>query len=185
MHQSTLFTKSPVWRRFDNMPDWSRPHALNSWLNEQKSLTQRLRTTWSNVNVTVLLENKQPPFIVESQYLHTPRHHYHLVREVMLHSNSKPLIFARTIIPPMSFKIAQGALTRLKTKPLGEVLFSTQSLKRQLIGITHIEPMLWSNNIQKRYPINMPVLGRCTCYYLDNKPIIVNEFFLPTLFEKL
>jgi chorismate--pyruvate lyase len=185
MHQSTLFRKSPLWRRFDNIPCWSRPSTLNSWLNEQKSLTQRLRTTWANVCVTVLLENKQPPFIIESQYLRTPRHHYHLVREVMLHSNNKPLILARTIIPPMSFKIAQGALTRLKTKPLGEVLFSTKRLKRQLIGITHIEPSLWSTHVQKQCLIDRPVLGRCTCYYLENKPIMVNEFFLPALFEKL
>ena len=185
MRQSALFKKPPSWMTFVHSRRWSRSEALNSWLKEESSLTQRLRKTWSDVSVRVLLENKQRPFINERQCLPMSSHHYALVREIILHSDDKPLILARTIIPPTAFNVAKGNLTRLGNKPLGEILFSSKPLKRQLIAVSFIESTWWTNTLQTRYPILTPIWGRCTRYYLENEPIIVSEFFLPTLFESI
>ncbi len=175
--KSRLFQTEPKWI----LPTLVRkklPNDLNSWLFESESLTQRLRNQFENIHVQVLFEKKKSPFLTEQRILNLPEQRYSLVREVVLLSNQTPLILARTIIPEKTLKISQGNLARLGSRPLGEILFSAPSLKRESFGIAKIELDLWLTNFE----IKNSLWGRRTKYSICGQPMLVSEFFLPNLF---
>ena len=68
-----------------------------------------------------------------------PLHRYGLIREVMLHSQGKPLLLARTVIPDETIKVAHRNLAHLGTRPLGEVIFSYPDLERLTMDLTLVE----------------------------------------------
>jgi chorismate--pyruvate lyase len=178
MSYSRLFKHEPRWLSANHNLRKSLPISLQSWLNESESLTQRLRNQFENIHVQVLFEKQQTPFLTEWRILKQPEQRYCLVREVVLLSNQTPLILARTVIPAKTLKITQGNLARLGTRPLGEVLFSAPSLQRESAGITRVEPNQWASDFQ----ITAPLCGRRTQYSICEQPMLVSEFFLPSLF---
>jgi chorismate--pyruvate lyase len=174
-------------RLFESEPKWIFPARsicknlqpdLKSWLNESESLTQRLRNQFENIRVQVLFEKQETPFLTERRILNLPEQRYCLVREVVLLSNQTPLILARTVIPAKTLQISQGNLARLGSRPLGEILFSAPSLEREPLGITKIEQNLWAID----FAISEPLWGRRTKYSICGQPMLVSEFFLPSLF---
>ncbi len=184
MSHSRLFQREPHWLHTNHAARKTLSLELQSWLRESESLTQRLRNQWQTITVQVLIECQQSPFLTEQCVLKLPKHRYTLVREVILLSNQQPLILARTVIPSATLKIAQGNLTRLGTRPLGEILFSAPSLERKPLEIARIEPHLWTTTVQQILPITTPLWGRRTKYSIAGQPMLVSEFFLPSLFEK-
>ena len=178
MTHSRLFQYEPRWIPTHSTIRKTLPPALQSWLYESKSLTQRLRNQWENISVRVLFEQQQLPFLNERRILKQPEHRVCLVREVILLSNQTPLILARTVIPEKTLNIAQGNLARLGTRPLGEILFSAPSLERKPLGIVRIEPSLWTHE----FAPTERLWGRCTQYSIGGQPMLVSEFFLPSLF---
>lgn len=178
MTHSRLFQHEPRWLSANHSVCRALPRDLQSWLSEPESLTQRLRNQFENISVQVLFEKQQTPFLTERRILNVPEQRVCLVREVVLLSNQTPLILARTVIPAKTLKITQGNLARLGTRPLGEVLFSAPSLEREPLGITRIEQHLWANDLQ----ITSPLWGRRTQYSICGQPMLVSEFFLPSLF---
>lgn len=184
MSNSYLFQREPHWLNFTNLARQNISSDVQSWLSEPESLTQRLRNQWQNVSVQVLFEKQQTPFLTEWRILKLPQQRYSLVREVILLSNQMPLILARTVIPSQTLKIAQGNLARLGSRPLGEILFSAPSLARHPQGIALINPNQWQNALQNRLQINAPLWGRRTQYSIFNQPMLVSEFFLPSLFKQ-
>lgn len=178
MSHSRLFQHEPRWLSANHAMRKMLPRDLQSWLNEPESLTQRLRANWENISVQVLVEKQQTPFLTEQRFLKLPEQRYCLVREVVLLSNQTPLILARTVIPAKTLKITQGNLARLGSRPLGEILFSAPSLKRESAGIVRIEPNQWASDLR----ITAPLWGRRTQYSICGQPMLVSEFFLPSLF---
>lgn len=175
--KSRLFQFEPKWIT----PYFERknlPFELQSWLYESKSLTQRLRNQFENIQVEVLFEKREVPFLTEQRILNLHTHRSAWVREVILSSNQTPLILARTIIPDKTLKISHGNLAHLGSRPLGEILFSAANLKRELAGITKIKPNLWATDFE----IKTFLWGRRTKYSVCNQPLLVSEFFLPHLY---
>jgi chorismate--pyruvate lyase len=175
--KSRLFQTEPKWI-LPNLVRKSLPNDLQSWLFESESLTQRLRNQFENIHVHVLFEKKKSPFLTEQRILNLPAERYCLIREVVLLSNQTPLILARTIIPPKTLKISHGNLARLGSRPLGEILFSAPSLEREPFGISKIKPTLWTTDFE----IKNSLWGRRTKYSICGQPMLVSEFFLPSLF---
>lgn len=177
MSHSRLFQHEPRWISANPTLCKILPPDLQSWLNESESLTQRLRNQFENIHVHVLFEKQQTPFLTERRILKQPEQRVCLVREVVLLSNQTPLILARTVIPAKTLKITHGNLARLGTRPLGEILFSAPSLKREPLGVTRIEPHLWASDLS----ITETLWGRRTQYSICGQPMLVSEFFLPSL----
>lgn len=176
--KSRLFESEPKWLFYSPAIFQNLPPDLKSWLNESESLTQRLRNQFENIHVKVLFEKQETPFLTERRMLNAPEQRYCLVREVVLLSNQTPLILARTVIPAKTLKITQGNLARLGSRPLGEILFSSPSLERESCGIVKIKPDLWITGLE----IKTPLWGRRTQYSICKQPMLVSEFFLPSLF---
>lgn len=178
--KSRLFESEPKWIFSSHSIRKNLPPDLKSWLNESESLTQRLRNQFENIRVQVLFEKQETPFLTERRMLNLLEQRYCLVREVILLSNQTPLILARTVIPAETLKIAQGNLARLGSRPLGEILFSAPSLERLSLGMARIEPNQWAMNLG----ISATLWGRRTQYSIYKQPMLVSEFFLPSLFEQ-
>lgn len=180
--KSQLFQRSPQWRLNRQGLQLSMPVEVKSWVYERGSLTQRLRAIYgSELKVTVLMQQWTKPFLAERMLLNLPEYQYCLTREVILHAYEQPLILARTIIPKHTVKLAHTNLAHLGNRPLGEVIFNCPNLLRQALAITTVIPGTWTTPIRTLAEINQGIWGRSTVYQVEHKPMLVNEFFLPSV----
>jgi chorismate--pyruvate lyase len=153
---------------------------VQSWVYESGSLTQRLRSRYgASVAVNILFHQWATPLLSERRLLDLPEHRYALVREVMLHTQGKPLLLARTIIPEATLKGAHRNLSHLGARPLGEVIFSYPKLERLAMDVTLMVSATWSKPAIALADINEPIWGRRTVYAIAGRSMLVSEFFLP------
>ncbi|MGC7590656.1 chorismate lyase [Bisgaard Taxon 46] len=117
------------YSRFIQQANWLSPEEMNipphieNWLNLSTSLTAQLRAAFSEINVKVLSEywdgnvsqNEQAFFVKGVQKF--------WCREVLLNSDTQPLIFARTLIPN-TLLATHSELQQLGNRALGEWLFT-------------------------------------------------------------
>ena len=182
--KSFLFNREPTWREHKRGSQYHLPGAVQSWTYECGSLTQRLREYYGNtIAVTILFHEWRTPSLSERRQLQMPLHRYGLIREVMLHSQGKPLLLARTVIPDETIKVAHRNLAHLGTRPLGEVIFSYPDLERLTMDLTLVEAEKWSAPARQQANIVQPIWGRRTVYAIQKRPMLVSEFFLPEILK--
>ncbi|MEY3289092.1 MAG: hypothetical protein RLZZ419_1334 [Pseudomonadota bacterium] len=178
--KSLLFNHEPLWQENRQGLRHKIPENVQSWIYESGSLTQRLRHYYgAGVAVNVLLQRWQTPFLSERRLLKLPEHQYSLIREVLLHVNGKPLILARTIIPATTVKTAKSNLSKLGSRPLGEIIFSYPKLERVAMDVTFIALSTWTPSALVEASIKQPIWGRRTVYAIAHQKMLVSEFFLP------
>jgi chorismate--pyruvate lyase len=174
-----LFNKEPLWLANQQGTRHKLPESVQSWAYESGSLTQRLRATYGNaVTVKILLQQWRVPFLTERKLLGLHEQRVCLIREVLLHANGKPLILARTILPAATIKVANRSLSKLGTRPLGEVIFSYPHLERITMDVTLIKPSHWTPTALTIAAIQQPIWGRRTVYAIKHRQMLVSEFFL-------
>jgi len=100
---------------------------------------------------------------------------------VLLYANDKTLILARTIIPADTIKIANRSLSKLGTRPLGEVIFSYPQLERVAMDVTQVTLNNWTSMALNVGAIQQPIWGRRTVYAIKHRQMLVSEFFLPAI----
>ncbi len=153
-----------------------------SWLLDGGSLTRRLiRLCGSEFNVQLLREARNRPHLDEARALSIRWGEQARVREVYLCAGSTPLVYARTVIPFST--LLQGAARRLAHlggRPLGALLFSSKGMRRGGIQVSRVPGSLLQHDLSDE-----PVWGRRSVFYLADKPLVVSEYFLPSLFELL
>lgn len=180
--KSFLFDREPDWHEHRRGSQHHLPGPVHSWAYESDSLTQRLRDYYGNsIAVAILFHTWRKPYLSECRQLQLPSHRYGLIREVMLHKHGKPLLLARTVIPETTIKIAHRNLAHLGTRPLGEVIFSYPDLERVTMDLALVQPSTWSKQVQLKADLAQPVWGRRTVYAIQNRPLLVSEFFLPEI----
>lgn len=154
------------------------------WLFDAASLTQRLRQACQGrFQVRVVGQGHARPLRDERITLGMRDHEYGLVRMVYLLCNGQPWVFARTVIPLRTLSGAQRRLGCLGTRPLGEVLFADHSMRRSEVEVARIIPghkvfEIASDGLAKK---PQEIWGRRSVFYLQDKPLLVSEIFLPGL----
>ncbi len=146
------------------------PAELYSWLITTDSLTARIKRACAcnGFQVRVLKQEYQYIDLPTAQALQLKPGLRALLREVELQCHGQAWIYARSIIPVTSFS---GRLQRLKyqgSRSLGATLFTDRSMRRGKLQITRQAADLW---------------GRRSVFYLQNKPLLVAEYFLPALWQ--
>jgi chorismate--pyruvate lyase len=106
-----------------------------------------------------------------------------LVRDVELCCDDSPWVFARTLIPISTLKGGAQRLAQLGEKPLGAVLFTDPRVIR---GATQVARLLPGQPLYQAACNHLPtkpdhLWGRRTLFYVEKRPLLVNEIFLPTL----
>lgn len=147
------------------------PACWHSYLAESNSLTARLATLGA-VTVKILKESRQrapqwaAPLQIKPQNIC-------LVREVLLHLNSTPVVYAKSWLPLVHLVGSQRRYGKMGNSPLGHSLFGAQKLSRQALFIGQLPadfvyPNLW---------------GRGQLFIADGLPLVVSEYFLPALLD--
>lgn len=144
-----------------------------SWLNEQGSLTARLKATGQPFDLQLVLEQtitfpqQVQPLVATATGM---------VREVVLCLSKQPVVFAQSFLP-QSLLEQFAPLAALGQQPLGEFIFQQPSLQRKSQRFTQLPAMAFALDA----PFAGPVLGRQLQYQLADWPFIVQEFFLQEL----
>ena len=178
--QKTLL--EPVWVDFVSHRRSGIPELIYPWLKDTGSLTKRLIDFCrGQFSVRLLHQGWNQPLISEARLLGTRRAETAMIREVELLCDTRPLVFARTLIPATSMTGGARRLAQLGNKPLGAVLFADPGTQRTRIQIARISPGYPLYAAATGHLDDKPneLWGRRTLFLFAGKPILVNEIFLP------
>ena len=160
------------------------PPEMQDWLFDQGSLTARIVAACCGAfRVEVLSQGWQRPLANEARRLGIKQQHYAWVRQVRLFCGDTPWVFARTVIPRTTLSGAQRHLAGLGAKPLGAVLFADPGMTRDPLEVARLLAPHYFHAAAVQGLANAPDLiwGRRSVFYLQQKPLLVNEIFLPAL----
>ena len=100
-----------------------------------------------------------------------------LIREVRLHCNNQPWVYARSVLPATSLV---GRLDRLRTldnRPLGHLLFTDPHMSRDRYEICRVPAAALGESVTEQDDDGL--WGRRSRFVLSGHPIMVSEIFLP------
>lgn len=131
--------------------------------------------------VRLLHQGWGAPLNSERRVMRTRRGVITLVREVELLCDEQPWVFARTLIPATSLQRSVRRLTQLGEKPLGAVLFSDPKVRRGVTQMARLQPKHQLFDAACAHIKARPdsLWARRTLFYLADRPLLVNEIFLP------
>ena len=162
----------------------SLPPGLANWLFDRGSLTRRLRCICADrFRVRVLRQGWTRPGRDEARVLKLRMEAWAWIREVQLLCGDQPWVFARTLIPVLTLGGRGRRLTRLGTRPLGEVLFADPTIRRGPVEIARIG---FDQRLHRRAFADFieppdAIWGRRSVFWIDGRPLLVCEIFLPAL----
>jgi len=149
------------------------PANARDWLFDSGSLTARLKTLSEGKFAVEVVDESWlvfPELRFRSRFGPVAPEHRFWSRRVVLLGNGVPWVFANTLIPTHSLGGDLEQIIRLGTRPLGEYLFSQPELSRSEIEIKEIAEQSW---------------GRRSWFFLNAKPVLVAEYFLPALLRQI
>lgn len=167
---------------------------LHDWLQDAGSLTARLiALSHGKFRVEVLFQGFAKIRLDERRALALnkkglnkqglTKHHATLVREVILYGNNQPWVFARSLLPLSSLTGRLRHLRKTSRKPLGAFLFKQPQLQRSPIEIARIHQK--HHYLAEYLHQNQSVWGRRSVFYVDQKPLMVSEVFLPDFVKNI
>lgn len=167
------------------------PDNLLDWINDTGSLTLRLKRALSieQIDVFLLKHEFDEVYDFEWEELEVSKSERMLVREIFLgffsSENFRPLVFARSIIPESSMQSGNESLKHLGAESLGQILFTSPSMKReQPVASCLQQPHDIYKSVQKRLPyLPKNLWGRRSVFSMNDKPLLVQEYFLPLFCE--
>lgn len=163
------------------------PSEMAPWLLEQGSLTRKIILNCkSKFRVEVISQRWQRPMLNEALRLNMRPEHRAFIREVLLYCGETPWVFARSVIPYKTLTGPRRALGKLGNRPLGEVLFSDPGITRDALEIAEIKrgQRMFRCATQCLKELPESLWGRRSVFYLHDKPLMVNEIFLPSITGK-
>jgi len=178
--EALLFSTAPQpvhWRPVALCPPAELPTDWRSWLADEGSLTQRLTAaSHGHFSVKVLSQRRGRPRPDEAMALGMTSTRRALIREVVLLGNHQPWVYARSILPLTTLSGRLRVLGKLDDRPLGALLFADPTMTRGPVEVatlpgTAIPPPL--------APADARLWGRRSVFWLDAKPLLVCEIFLP------
>jgi chorismate--pyruvate lyase len=158
------------------------PDRFYRWIRDHSSLTRRvIEHCQGRFRVRVLHQGWGDALKSERRLLKMRRSELVLVREVELLCDEQPWVFARTVIPARSLSGSARKLARLGDRPLGAALFSAPTTRRQRVEMARLLPRhpLFAAAADHLDDATRELWGRRTLFLYADKPLVVNEIFLP------
>lgn len=157
------------------------PYNLQNWLQHAGSFMARLQQFGvDNARIDVLAELWQCPDRDESQLLNMDLGTETLIREVLILSENRVWMFARTVIP-QSFLTHKEQLAHLKTQPIGSILFNDKNITRGEFQFTRLHPTMDLYQKVQKYVPNADLLTRRSLFSLEQSALLLTEVFMPDL----
>jgi chorismate--pyruvate lyase len=178
---------SSSWFRTTDISGRKLDPEIISWLVDQGSLTSRLMEFCpARFSVRVLNQQWVKPKIDEAKLLNIPLRQTALLRQVQLLCGETVCVYARSIIPLKTMHGKHRRLRHLGDRPLGAYLFSNPGLIRsgqQIARIEKKDPLFEIATSGSDYNCEQ-IWGRRSRFTIDHRPLLVSEFFLPSLFSE-
>ncbi len=153
------------------------------WLTDHGSLTRRMQAQFSDFNVYKLRQAVAQPNFDEAAAVRLNARAPAMIREVLLCSGDKPLVFAHTVIPLDGLRGPWQKLAGLGNRSLGSALFADRRVERFPLAYKRL------NRRHPLYRAAAPYLAaptptlwaRRSQFALTGHLLMVTEVFLPTM----
>jgi chorismate--pyruvate lyase len=145
-----------------------------SWLTEEGSLTERIKNEFNDVKVDVIYEGA------------TLEEKTDYIREVIIKSHDKPMIFARTRLKMNDLEDAWIFLKTLGQQSLANILFKDPQITRRslLYRVCEPEDVLYQHLKSRGYMQEEILWMRQSEWERHGKMLLLTEIFLPNLFNQ-
>lgn len=158
--------------------------ALNDWLFDQDSLTQRLtQLCRAEFRVKVLAEGWQILAENECQALNIASSSCGWVREVLLCDGDQPWVFARSVAGKTALTASGFDISQLGTRSLGELLFSNPTFDRGAMYIVRMPCQQLPEQARPLAKKQKYLWARRSCFQQNELGVLVAEVFLPQLWQ--
>ena len=155
------------------------------WLLDRGSLTRRIQVRCAAFSVRHVRQRYGVAMPSERHMVALKHCSHALLRDVFLYCGETPMVFAHSVLPATSLHGDWQRLCRLGSKPLGAALFSNPKVRRTPL---HFKKL---NRRDALYRCACTVLpnppaslwARRSVFYLEGRPILVTEVFLPDILE--
>ena len=169
---------SAFWTQKEQADKCSK--QIGTWLYDTGSLTKKLESICQYFHVELASQK-----IVEATDLNLSGYFSDtkeiLVREVFLYCDNVPVIFAQTEIPISTLLGENDQLSEIGTESLGNILFQDPTMRRGLIEVAHFteKSQLMTLETLLNQKFDHSLWARRSFFYLNEKPLLVSELFLP------
>ncbi len=145
-----------------------------SWLTEEGSLTERLKNEFNDAKVDVIYEGLASE--EKTDY----------IREVIIKSHDKPMIFAHTRLKMNDLEDAWICLKTLGQQSLANILFKDPQISRRslLYRVCEPEDVLYKHLKSLGYMQEEILWMRQSEWERYGKILLLTEVFLPNLFNQ-
>lgn len=160
------------------------PREFRIWLADQGSLTRRLKQHCRQFSVRPVRVGLLRPNGDEGPALRLQPGRVAYVREVLLHCDNQPVVFAHSTVVQESLRGPWAAVTRLGNRPLGEALFSNPRVMRSELQYRRISPghplarQAGKAGIATK---GQTFWARRSLFTLQGHSLMVTEVFLPAV----
>lgn len=176
MLRNSPHTRNEIWQA--HLPLQLRQDPLRPWLAGKGSLTARIQRRCRHFSVAVARQELARPHADEAGVLGIRRGRLAWVREVVLHADGRPVVFARSILPMGSLRGAWRLFAGVGGRPLGAALFADPRIRRGALA--------WKK-LDGRHPLGRAAArsgalwARRSLFYRNGRPLLVSEVFLPEI----
>jgi chorismate--pyruvate lyase len=159
--------------------------AYVPWLHDHGSLTQRIQRRCAKFHVHNVCNGLRMANHDETSILNIPRRQHTYTREVLLHADNKPVVFAHSVVAAHHLRGAWHTLRQLGNRPLGALLFTHPLVQRSALHFRALKPdhpLFRSAALALDKP--PPQLwARRSIFILHEAPLLVTEVFLPEILK--
>lgn len=170
------------WQRWHAPQRRLIPPTLRAWLTDTGSLTQRLQSvSQRGFSVQVIVSGWQLPSLDEARQLKCDPRQWVFCREVILLEGNAPRVFARTVVPLVSYPPLKQQLSALGSGSLGALLFSDPTVQRGPLEVSYLtsSDLLHEHAQAATDKIFTVLWARRSCFKLKQQALLVSEVFLP------
>ena len=164
------------WRPVDAV---DAPETIRAWLRDSGSLTRRLQRL-GDFHVETLHETTRAPRPEEGCLLGLRNREAARIREVLLHLDGAPVVYARTVLPLRSLRGGNRLLANMARRSLGAELFRRPRAHRNAVWAAAIPPSMLPPDVATE-----AAWGRLSLFLKRGQPLLVAEVFLPSLWRQL
>ena len=167
------------WHTF--LPDIEAGYA--PWLHAKGSLTLRIQQRCDHFNVCTVHNRLATAVYDESVLLGLPARQKIYTREVFLHADGNPVVFAHSVVAARHLCGAWRALRNLGNRPLGALLFAHPLVQRSALHFHALKP---DHPLYRRATVALDapphkLWARRSLFILNSAPLLVTEIFLPDI----
>lgn len=147
---------------------------LKNWLLDTGSLTERLQSHCRQFSLSLLGQEPIAPALIPARLLQDSQGDWQ-VREVILHGEGQPWVFAHSLIPDA---LCKGDLAGLGNKPLGQRIFNDARFSRSAFELTQLSK---DDALFDKLGIEATrsLWGRRSVFCFGGGVMMVAEIFLP------